>query len=64
MGSDGIIFARLAESYPDRIVLGGEAIYLDGEPCGYPVGTTLSVAYIERNGRRHVEQIQVTKPVP
>lgn len=53
----GIIFAPLAEVHPDRIVIGGQVIFLGGVTCPYAVGMLLKVTCREQNGRRDAERI-------
>jgi hypothetical protein len=57
-----LFVALLAESHPDRIVLGDCVVFLcDGATCPYPVGTPLEVECTERNGHRTVEKITPMK---
>lgn len=54
----GMIVAHLADAGPDRIVVGGRALWLrDGETCAHTVGTPVRVVYTVVNGRRLVDGI-------
>ena len=57
-GAHGIMVARLAETGPGRIVVGGRALWLrDGETCAHTVGTPIRVVYTVVDGRRLVDGI-------
>jgi hypothetical protein len=54
----GIIFGQLAEVHADRIVIGDRTFYFfDGLACPLPVGASVVVEYIEREGRREARRI-------
>ena len=56
----GMIVAQLADARPDRIVVGGRALWLrDGETCAYTVGTPVRVVYTVVDGRRLVDGIML-----
>ncbi len=56
----GMIVASLADARPDRIVVGGRALWLrDGESCAYTVGTPIRVVYTVVDGRRLVDGIML-----
>jgi hypothetical protein len=58
----GMIVAQLADARPDRIMVGGRALWLrDGETCAYRVGTPVRVVYTVVDGRRLIDGIM---PVP
>jgi hypothetical protein len=61
--AQGVIYAPLIESHPDRIVVGDRTIFLrDGKTCIYALGTSLEVAYTLTNGCAKVDHIAVVKP--
>jgi hypothetical protein len=61
--AQGVIYAPLIESHPDRIVVGDRTLFLrEGITCYYALGANLEVLYTEQNGRGEAESITVVKP--
>jgi hypothetical protein len=59
----GTIVALLAESYPDRIEVGGRTLLLRaGETCPYTAGTTLRVVYTVVGGQPLVDGVMAVRP--
>jgi hypothetical protein len=58
----GIIIGALAESHPDRLVIGGCVLFLrGGAACPYVAGMSVEVRYTEIDGRRDIDRIASDK---